>query len=233
VVEIQLEKLYGLAEYTALKLSKLTDEQVMERIALKINTANKLETFEGILGETSGLFYAMLLDASGMIWRKEVNATCDLGELTRKDYLLARSQNLDADAEKASQNYGIKQLKATEAQRAKEAETKKTAFSKLLIDGNVCTIPLENAKLSFDPRSSIPFGVIGTVYPNIIVDDNWGRLIVKNGALVNNAITRLCVSAKDLSVASQNIETEYFILELKDGWRFVPGKRNGDYELIK
>ena len=85
-------------------------------------------------------------------------------------------------------------------------------------------------QIQFDPRNLQPLGTTGTVYQTLRVSDDWGVLDVSDGALLKSDWSGVMVSAP-ASIAQSHIKGDGGSLELKPGWKRVPGTRGGDYLL--
>jgi hypothetical protein len=84
--------------------------------------------------------------------------------------------------------------------------------------------------VQFDPRNLQPLEQAGTVYPNMCVSDDWGILDATNGALMKSDWSAVIVAAPLVS-AGRNLKGDGWTLELKPGWKIVPGTRKGDFIL--
>jgi hypothetical protein len=89
------------------------------------------------------------------------------------------------------------------------------------VDGPLLIIPLSAMQFTFDPNQVQPFGELGTVYPSMEVRDVWGIIRVRSGGLISSDYSRLVVPANG----------EGYKLELNEGWKIVPGPRDGDRTL--
>jgi|ERR1700728_221766 hypothetical protein len=113
-----------------------------------------------------------------------------------------------------------------EATRQRLAAHNKAKF----IDGAVLTLQFRHMQIQFDPRNLQPLGSAGTVYPNLHVSDDWGVLDVSDGALLKSDWSGVIVSTP-AAIAGSHIKGDGWSLELKPGWKLVPGTRSGDYLL--
>jgi len=65
------------------------------------------------------------------------------------------------------------------------------------------------------------------VYPNLRISDDWGILDAKNGALMKPDWSAVIVVVPSASTGS-SLKGDGWTLELKSGWKIVPGTRRGD-----
>jgi hypothetical protein len=85
-------------------------------------------------------------------------------------------------------------------------------------------------RVQFDPRNLQPLENAGTVYPNMRISDDWGILDAKNGALMKPDWSAVIVVATS-AITGSTIKGDGWTLELKPGWKIVPGARKGDFIL--
>lgn len=117
-----------------------------------------------------------------------------------------------------------------EAERDAKRREQLAVNHKKFIDGPVLTLRFRKMNVQFNPQKLQPLGDAGTVYPTIRVTDDWGVIEGKNGALMKPDWSALVVPAPTSPVGS-SIAGDGWTLELKPGWRIVPGARSGDYTL--
>jgi hypothetical protein len=70
----------------------------------------------------------------------------------------------------------------------------------------------------------------GTVYPTMHISDEWGILDVKNGALLKADWSAVVLVAPAVADGG-SLKGDGWTLELKPGWKVVPGARKGDFVL--
>lgn len=84
--------------------------------------------------------------------------------------------------------------------------------------------------VQFDPRDLQPLEKAGTVYPTLRISDDWGVLEAKSGALMKPDWSAVIVVAPPISAGS-SLKGDGWTLDLKPGWKIVPGTRKGDWIL--
>jgi hypothetical protein len=114
--------------------------------------------------------------------------------------------------------YGEGPLWSEEKARAAKKLELMTALRKKFVEDPVLTIPLQQMQFTFDPNRVQPFGELGTVYPSMEVRDAWGKIVVSGGGLISADYSRLVVPASG----------EGYELTLNEGWKIIPGAREGD-----
>jgi hypothetical protein len=229
--ERALEMHEGLAEYTGVKLSGMADaDQRLYAARALESRPPAMPSFVRSFAYLSGPAYGLLLDAGGASWRPGLKPTHDLGALLAQTLKLPAPTLTKAEAEARAQRYGGDQLRAAEQERERARQKRLAEYRALFVDGPVLTLPLQDPQFSFDPNQLHPLEGQGTVYGFIKLTDTWGVLTAPNGALMAADFKRATVSAP---ADSKTLKGDGWELELKKGWRLVPGNRKGDLMLIK
>ncbi|HKR66432.1 MAG TPA: hypothetical protein VJZ00_22085 [Thermoanaerobaculia bacterium] len=208
-----LEMNEGLAEYTGYALAV---PHVSERIAplvRKLANAEKSETYARSFAYASGPAWGTLIEMKDPHWTRKVKPSDDLGAIARKLWGVSPSMNEEA--------YGAAAVRADEQARAEKKEKLLASLRAKFVDGPVLTIPLRQMQFTFDPNNVQPLGDLGTVYPSMEVRDVWGKIVVTGGGLISPDYQRLVVPASG----------EGYTLTLNEGWKIVPGVREGDTTL--
>ena len=92
--------------------------------------------------------------------------------------------------------YGINSIIEKETQREVATEKLKRNYTKTFPSDSTVQIALENMNIGFNPSNIMPLDTLGTVYPNLTVTDNWGKLQVDScGALVSHRWDKVTVSS--------------------------------------
>jgi hypothetical protein len=226
--ERALEMHEGLAEYTGFRLCGLDEPALRERVAQALlDRPAKLPSFVRSFAYLSGPAYGVLLDQTGVVWRRGLTAERDLGELLRQALDISISPSA-AEAERRGGAYDGQALAAAERERADAQARRETAYRRRFVDGAVLRIPLRQMKLTFDPNALWPLEQHGTVYGTLEVSDNWGTLRAPEGGLISKSFTTVTVPAPtDAGV----LRGPGWSLSVKPGWSLAPGDRKGDFVL--
>jgi hypothetical protein len=224
--EIPLEIFEGLAEYTGMRLAGFPNEQVVSSMMAKIEEETG---FVRSFAYVSGPLYGFLLDGSGTEWRKAIDRETDLGAV------LAAGLKVHAgpveNATDRAERYGGADLRLKEETRERERIARLSKWRALLVDGPVLVVDLNVVSSgSFDPRKVFPFGDRQVVYTDRELIAEWGALTVEDGVILEDEnIGRAYVSIS--GAATDFSEGEGWTLELKEGWKVVPGDRPGDVSI--
>jgi hypothetical protein len=223
--EVPLEIFEGLAEYSGMRLAGFGPLQVVEAVRAK----RRDETgFVRSFAYVSGPLYGYLLDATGEAWRRALRPDTDLGAC------LAAAHRLEpraGEAEAHSAAYGGPALRAAEARRDTERQAQLSAWRKSLIDGPVLGLDLAVVTSgTFDPGRVFPFDDQRTVYTTRELLATWGRLVVRDGAILEDPTSRRG-QVSLLGAAADHRSGAGWHLELAPGWNTSPGARPGDFEV--
>ncbi|MGC2656365.1 MAG: hypothetical protein WA324_00200 [Bryobacteraceae bacterium] len=226
--ERQLEMNEGLAEYTGYAL--YAPDAASARWRLVNDLVNpQAQTFVRSFAYLSGPAYGLLLDERMPKWRSTLNAASDLGAMLGAT--VVNQKQLSADAR--SKEYGGAVLRITEEERAATAAAEQAKYRQLLVDGPVLVLPSAgHFNFGFNPNNVVALPGYGNVYPTFHVSDDWGKLEVEGGALMNDSYSMVTVSAPKSTTVS-HISGDGWNLDLAAGWHIVPGKRGGDFTIAK
>lgn len=192
------------------------------------------ENFARSFAYASGPAYAILLDASGMRWRKQINAKSDLPAMAANAFRITGIDPKDAD--QLSQRYTVARMIADERAREVKRTQTEADLRLRLIDGPTVTIAIARSfNFSFDPNAATPLQNAGTVYEASRITDDWGILEVTAGGVLmrrtNGTITSVVVPAPVIKVPPLN--GRGWRLTLSPGWSLRPGARQGDWTVMR
>lgn len=228
-----LEMHEGLAEYTGIKLSGMTDtEQAAYAITKLEQRPQTMPTFVRSFAYLSGPAYGLLLDGQSADWRKDLKANANLADRLAKT-LAARLPPLELkDLRARAKRYQGEKLLSAEKERDRERQKRVAEYKARFVDGPVLILPLEKIQISFDPRTLQPLEGIGTVYPSLRIGDDWGTLTASKGALVSADFKKVYVTAPKEPKARM-LRGEGWEIELNPGWQVEAGERKGDFRVRK
>jgi hypothetical protein len=230
--ERSLEMHEGLAEYTGFRLCGLSGQQLSDYTAKALETRPRsIGSFVRSFAYLSGPGYGILLDETGVPWRKGLKPSDDLGVLLAKAGHLDIPPSSQQQAEERMKQYEGEALRIAEVERDKTRQKRTADYRARLVDGPVLVIPLHKMQFSFDPTNVQPLPDVGTVYPSLRISDDWGVLTATGDALMSSDFRRVHVKAPD-KVTERPIKGDGWQLDLKDGFEIQPGKRGGDYTVV-
>jgi len=138
--------------------------------------------------------------------------------------------NLQQAATQEAARYDGPALRTAEVEREVKRQKVIAQYRAQLVDGPVLILKFQNMHVQFDPRNLQPLGEAGTVYPTMRISDSWGVLEASKGALMKPDWSAVIVHAPATTTGS-SIKGDGWTLELKPGWKLVPGSRQGDLTL--
>jgi len=175
----------GLAEYTGVRLRTTPKAETSDYIARRLDDARNRPSFVRSFAYESGPPYGILLDESGIDWRKGLKPGDDLGPLLQKALPIRLPSDIKEEAEKRSRDHDAFALRASETERENDRKRRIAPYRARLVDGPVLIIPVtERFSYSFNPNEALPLDESGTIYPTTRTTDDWGTLTVSRGALM-------------------------------------------------
>ncbi|HUK89881.1 MAG TPA: hypothetical protein VLZ81_05735, partial [Blastocatellia bacterium] len=234
--ERALEMNEGLAEYTGVVLAADSTRAAVNAVTSELERRDNSPSFVRSFAYASGPAYGLLLDESGVEWRKGLTAVIDMGTLLENAYESKLPSDLAAAAAKQALKYDGEKVIAEEHSRAEKHKELIAAYRAKLVDGPVLVLrSTDHINYSFDPNNLLPLDGASTIYPTLSVHDEWGSLEVTDGALLvrnENGIDRVQTTAP-AEIKSRRLSGDGWTLELADGWKVAPGQRSGDYTVTK
>jgi hypothetical protein len=220
--ENALEMNEGLAEYTGFRLASTSAADRRASVIANLHGGPYKPTFVRSFAYASGPAYGVLLDESGLRWRKQLRPDSDIGVLLARAYGLATPRGTRGDALAAAKDYQGDELMAVEADREAKRQAQAADIRRRFVEGPVLALP-PSSKFSygFDPNNVVSLDENAAFYPWVRVTDEWGVLEASGGLLVRESgrIVKVVVpAAKDVS---------------SPGWKIVPGERSGDQTVKK
>lgn len=227
IVEASLVNHEGLAEYTGVMLGggDAADELARERLA----GANTRESLVRSVGYVVGPAYGLLLDRTGMKWKEAALKGTPLPLLL--DLALGGERN---EADRLAERYGGPAIVLEETRRAEKAETELRELRAALVEGPVLILPFRQMNIGFDPNRVVALDDRGSVYTGAQIDDAWGSIRTEGRILVNtnwSAATVPLAAPPPTGGPARRWEGDGWVLTLAEGWRAVPGEREGDWTL--
>jgi len=230
--EVALERNEGLAEYTGVVAGNPASAQRLTMAQRDLTRLTDDPSFVRSFAYATGPAYGLLLDRFAPDWRRQIRDS-NLGMAA----LLAAALQLDLahtpvdTLTKRARQYDGPALLATETKRKEQRDRETARYRALLVEGPILTLPLEHLQVQFDPRTLLPLGEAGTVYPAIRVSDDWGTIDVTGGALLSPDWKQLTVAAPEADTDSNTLNGAGWTLQLAPGWRLAPTARDGDFTL--
>jgi len=228
--EQALEWNEGLAEYTGVRVGNPTPEQRIDETLSDISRLGEASTFVRSFAYATGPAYGLLLDRYSPGWHRALKAGDGFDTLVRNALHLVLPADLHSAAELRAAVYDGAALRAAEQERERKRQQVMALNRAKFIDGPILILPFRKMHVQFNPSNLQPLGNAGTVYPTMRITDEWGTLEATNGALMKSDWSAVIVVAPKETTGS-NLHGDGWTLELKPGWKIVPGARKGDFIL--
>lgn len=235
--ENALEINEGLAEYTGVKLSTASPEEMAMVVDTALRQASdRHPNFVRSFAYVSGPAYGFLLDAVGTPWRRGLTPQFDFG------ILLARASGIEIPAAKEveaigrARSYDGDEVIALETQRDRQRQTQLAAARRRFITGPVLVLPVGALfNYGFDSNHVVSVNESSTVYEGGQVSDVWGVLRAPDGFLIVRESNRVvCVQVPAPAKPQERpLKGDGWTLDLSPGWKLEPGPRPGDFTLNK
>ena len=204
--ESRFELHEGLAEYTGIRISCSSREEVLKQISNALRY-DKNKGYANSFAYISGPAYALLLDRSAPGWMARADKLAGLSEaLTRPRKQPKRLITTD----KRYLDY----LKSERLSADDPAQ-----YTGWLTDSaEVLRIPNDGIGIVFNPNDRVtPVGSEAVLLRNVTLRGEWGMLTIRRGLLRRNDWTEFIAAAPE-STAENIISGVDYTLELTPGW---------------
>lgn len=228
--ENALELNEGLAEYTGVKLSGRSPSELVEHVRNSLSRTEQADALMRSFAYASGPAWCLLLDESGVTWRKGLKQSDDLAAMLQRALSITLPPGLSDEAQARARHYDGDALIATERERDAKRRQRQSELRAKLVDGPVLRLPFRKMNIEFDPNNIEALDDIGSVYPTLRITDQWGILTVSSGALIGKDWAWVQVPAARDSTGPP-LRGDGWTLQLNDGWKPKPGPRSGDWVL--
>ncbi|WP_394847292.1 hypothetical protein LZC95_07475 [Pendulispora brunnea] len=228
--ERALEMNEGLAEYTGTTLASNSPAERRAVAAQLLDKGPAKPSFVRSFAYASGPAYGLLLDETGVPWRRSLSPASDLGALLAHATGARLPPKLEAESANRQSSYDGATLRGTEGRREEARLARAASYRARFVEGPHLVIALRKKQISFDPNQLEPLGDAGTVYRQLRVSDEWGVLSASTGALLSEDWTTVTVSTP-ADPAAHPLQGDGWTLQLSPGWTLKPGARKGDFTL--
>jgi len=227
--EIRFENYEGLATFTSIKIAAKSREEFNTRLMENLDRIYSYLSYSRSYGLIHGALYATLLDLKGFNFKEIVSENTDLGGLVMELYDIKLPEVCRDVAGSLSLNYDIDKIYKEENLREEEIQEYINKQLSTFVEKPVVYIELESPYFDFEPEDIQPLGPEGTLYKQIRISDNWGKLTVDKrgeGCLMSNNFKFLRVPAKGYNINKNHIEGDGWDLILNNGWEVISVDEN-------
>jgi hypothetical protein len=231
-MENKFELHEGLPEYTAFKLCTTNELDFKQGLNSKKDNYWQKESLVRSFGYYSGFIYAYLLDQTHNKWQYQLKSSDDLGQLVQNAYNIEMPIDVSAAFEIIKHNYSLTEISDFEQKLKLEKDSILGKYRQIFLNDTVLILDLTKPNVGFNPNTLQPFDTLGTIYPYIIITDNWGRLEVNDGGcLLSKDWSKATVPAVNIKKDGTTIKSNNWTLTLEAGWDLI--KKDEKYFLLK
>jgi hypothetical protein len=228
--EDRMEVHEGLAEYAGVAAAGLANQAARHLMAGRLRVNALKPALSYAFAYETGPAYGLLLDMQSKTWRRELTTSSSLsGMLAALNKIEPAAPTL-ADVTARAGRYDGEALIAKETEAERKRQEALAKYRRDLVEGHVLELPLRQRRFSFDPDAVVPLPPDGTVYLGCKFVDDWGVLEVDGALLASKDLGRAAVPAP---AAADDLRGDGWRLQLANGWKIAPGKRAGDFVVVK
>ena len=217
----------GLAEYTGIVVAAPTTADAVKLAVQRLAGAEHEVNFVRRFHAASGPAYGLLLDAYARGWTHRVTNTDDLAQM------LTAAAKLEPapDAAAAAARYRGPELRVAEEKLDVERQARIAGLKSRFVDGPVLIVPRPTSSAQ-NNTGATPIPDVGIVVMDYRATPPWGSLTATSGVLVLTKGGVLHLTTP-FQTGGSTLTGEGWTITLAAGWTVRPGKRQGDFEIVK
>lgn len=233
ITENSLEMLEGIATYTGQFMSGRDKWQWREYLIKRIENYKETPSFVRSFAYETIPVYGFFLQQKDYYWNKNIDNDTDLTEFLSEAFEQEARILLQGYVRQVAEEYSVREIADEELQRSSDHSFTLDEYREKFFDEPHLEIRLEDMNMSFNPKNLIPLDEDeGTVYPTIVVSDNWGVLTVTEGGALLRSDWRWIIVSPPVEITDQTIKGEGWVIELNAGYT-IEENSEGDFILIK
>ena len=217
----------GLAEYTAVVVATSSTADAIAAAVRQLAIGEQEASFVRRFHSASGPAYGLLLDVFSPGWTRRVTANDDLAQM-----LTAAAKIEPAgDAAASAARYRAAELRAVEEKLDVERRARVARLKARFVDGPVLIVPRPTGA-AINNTGATPIPDVGLVIMEYRSTPAWGSLTATSGVLVltNGGVLHLTTP---FQTSGSTLSGEGWTVTLAAGWTVQPGKRPGDFEVVR
>jgi len=217
----------GLAEYTGIVVATPSTADAIAMAVRRLAAAEQEINFVQRFHAASGPAYGLLLDAYAPGWPRRVTAADDLAQMLTTAAKLEPARDAAASA---ARYHGV-ELRAAEEKRDVEQKARVAELKARFVDGPVMIVPRPTSS-AINTLGSTPIPDVGLVIMEYRATPPWGSLTATGGVLVltKGGVVHLTTP---FQTSGSTLTGDRWTITLAAGWTVQPGKRAGDFEVVK
>jgi hypothetical protein len=217
----------GLAEYTGVVVAAPSTAEAIASAVRHLAAAEQEVNFVRRFHAASGPAYGLLLDAFAPGWTRRVTAADDLAQLLTAAAKIEPAR----DAAAAAARYRAAELRAAEEKLDVGRQARVAGLKARFVDGPVLIVPRPTGAAT-NNTGATPIPDVGLVIMEYRSTPAWGSLTATGGVLVPTKGGVLHLTTP-FQTSGSTLSGEGWTITLAAGWTVRPGKRPGDFEIVK
>jgi hypothetical protein len=217
----------GLAEYTGIVVATSSTADAIALAVRRLSNAEQEVSFVRRFHAASGPAYGLLLDTFAPGWPRRVTAADDLARMLTAAAKIEPAR----DAAASAARYGGAELRAAEEKLDVERQARVAALKARFVDGPVLIVPRPSGAAT-NNLGATPIPDVGVVIMEYRSTPAWGSLTATSGVLVPTKGGVLHLTTP-FQTSGSTLSGEGWTITLAAGWTVRPGKRPGDFEIVK
>jgi hypothetical protein len=217
----------GLAEYTGIVVATSSPADAIALAVRRLAGAEQEVNFVRRFHAASGPAYGLLLDAFAPGWTRRVTASDDLAQMLTAAAKIEPARDTAASALR----YRSAELRAAEEKRDVEHQARVAGLKARFVDGPVLIVPRPTSSAQ-NNTGATPIPDVGIVITEYRATPAWGSLTATGGVLVMTKGGVLHLTTP-FQTSGSTLSGEGWTITLATGWMVRPGKRPGDFEVVK
>ena len=223
----RFETYEGLASFTYTFLTSQSKEDFYKRLFENLDRIYSFQSYAQSYGSIHGALYATLLYQKEYDFKKLLSGNLDLGNIVRELYNIELPGICRDVAGSLAVSYNIDEIYREEEKRLQDIKERLHKQIDIFNEKPVVFLYLESPYFDFEPEDVHSLDTLGTLYSNIRVSDNWGKLTVnKYGCLISGSYKQLRITAKGLKKDKNHIYGEGWHIILNDNWEIEEMDQN-------
>ena len=217
----------GLAEYTGVVVATSSTADAIAFAVRHLEAAEQEVNFVRRFHAASGPAYGLLLDAFAPGWTRRVTASEDLAQMLTAAAKIEPAR----DAAASAVRYHSAELRSAEEKRDVEHQARVAGLKARFVDGPVLIVPRPTGAAT-NNTGATPIPDVGLVIMEYRSTPAWGSLTATSGvlALTKGGVLHLTTP---FQTSGSTLSGEGWTITLAAGWTVRPGKRPGDFEIVK
>jgi len=217
----------GLAEYTGIVVAAPSTADAIALAVRRLANAEQEVSFVRRFHAASGPAYGLLLDAFAPGWTHRVTNADDLAQMLT----VAAKIKPARDAAASAARYHGAELRVAEEKLDVERQARIAKLKARFVDGPVLIAPRPTSSAQ-NNTGATPIPDVGIVVMEYRAKPAWGTLTATSGVLVltQDAVLHLTTP---FQTSGSTLSGDGWTITLAAGWTVGPGKRPGDFEIVK